>query len=474
MELKALKKAKVLVVGDLMLDHYINGSVDRISPEAPVPVIRPKNEEFRLGGAANVATNISSLGGKPKLLGIIGKDNEGSQIKKLLKESSVSNVLVVSKKPSVTKQRIVVSKQQILRLDKEDFFSKDDSLELKKIFIREAKKYPLVILSDYNKGSLREVQKFIKIANKKGSKVLVDPKGEDFKKYKGASILTPNYNEFCRVLGIPKNESDLTKKGHELIKNLGLEALLITRGPEGMTLLRLEKKKILRNDFLAEAKEVFDVSGAGDTVLGAFALALASGMDIVESVKLANIAAGIVVGKFGTSVVSLDEILKQLSQSRPSKLLTHKEAISCILSARSNQEKIVFTNGCFDILHLGHVAYLQKAKDLGEKLIVAVNSDSSVRNLKGKRRPINKLADRMEVLASLECVDWIISFSEDSPDKVIKKLKPNVLVKGNDYKIKEIAGSDFVKSYGGEVKTIPLIKGVSTSSIVEKIGKVSS
>ena len=474
MQINDLKKSKVLVIGDLMLDQYINGIVDRVSPEAPVPIIKPSKEEVRLGGAANVAANIASLGGKVSLLGIIGKDEFGLKFRQTLKKYSIKAKLVTSSNPTITKQRIVVSQQQLLRLDRESFFSKKDCAGLKNISASEMKKHDLVILSDYGKGSLQDIKSIIKLAKKEKCRVIVDPKGKDFMKYKGASVMTPNYIEFCEAVGTPDNEPDLTKKAFSLVKSLGLEVLLITRGADGITLIRSEKKKLIRNDFSAESKEVFDVSGAGDTVIATLAAALSVDNDILEATKLANIAAGIVVEKFGTSTIKFQEIQSALSVGKDSKLLTNSEAILKIKKAQEKNEKVVFTNGCFDILHLGHITYLQKAKELGSKLIVAVNSDSSVKSLKGSKRPINNLSDRMLVLASLECVDWIISFTDSSPEKIIRKLKPNVLVKGDDYKTDEIAGNKFVLSNGGQVKTIPLVKGISTSSTISKILKLES
>ena len=471
MEIKDLKKAKVLVIGDLMLDHYIHGIVERISPEAPVPVILPDNEEFRLGGAANVASNISSLGGKVRLLGILGKDKAGNELKNLLKESLISTKLIRSISPTVTKQRIVVSQQQLLRLDREEYFSKEDALGLKKIIASELKKYSVVILSDYGKGTLQDIKAIITLAKENNCKILVDPKGKDFKKYQGVSIITPNYKEFCEVVGMPKDELDLTKKATNLLKKLKLEALLITRGSDGMTLLISKKRKVIRHDFLAEAKEVFDVSGAGDTVIASFATGISAGNSILEACKLANVAAGIVVGKLGTSVTKPQEITNTISGKYSLKVLEQEEVILKTTQAQHKKEKVVFTNGCFDILHLGHITYLQKAKKLGSKLIVAVNSDSSVRKLKGSKRPVNNLSDRMSVLAALECVDWVVSFSEATPEKLIRKLKPQVLVKGSDYSIKKIVGGKYVESYGGKVKTIPLVEGFSTSLTIAKIRK---
>ena len=297
--------------------------------------------------------------------------------------------------------------------------------------------------------------------------ILVDPKGDDFSKYKSADIITPNFKEFEMVVGKVRDESDVRRKGKELIRSLKLSALLITRGSEGMTLLENKKGKIVRCDFPTEAQDVFDVSGAGDTVIASIAAGLAGGFSLSESIKLANIAAGIVVGKSGTASVSLDEISPFLNKTES--YITLQEAKSYSTELQQSGKKIVFTNGCFDILHAGHVKYLEAAKQLGDKLIVGINSDESVRKLKGKDRPINKLINRAKVIGSLKCVDAVVVFDETTPIKLIKAIKPNVLVKGGDYKVKEIVGYEEITKLGGKVKTIPLVPGLSTTKIISKM-----
>ena len=294
----------------------------------------------------------------------------------------------------------------------------------------------------------------------------MDPKGDDFSKYKSANIITPNFHEFERVVGKTKDEADVTRKGKELIKSLQLASLLITRGSEGMTLLESINGKVKRQDFPTEAKDVFDVSGAGDTVIASIAAGLAGGFSLSESIKLANIAAGIVVGKSGTASVSRVEISPVLNQAEP--YMTIEEAESYSQDIHNRDKKIVFTNGCFDILHAGHVEYLEAAKDLGDKLIIGLNSDQSVRKLKGKNRPLNTLNHRAKVLASLKCVDQVVVFGDLTPIRLIKALKPDVLVKGGDYKIKDIVGYKEVTKSGGKVVTVPLVEGLSTTKIIAK------
>ena len=468
MNLKHLKKGKVIVFGDVILDKYIMGSIDRISPEAPVPVLRPSNEEIRLGGAANVALNLSSLGIKATLIGVTGKDGDSRVVNELLKKNKIKIALRKSLQPTISKTRLLSAQQQILRIDEEENFSEEDwkfTLELfyKHISLNDVS---ALVLSDYGKGTLKDTALLIKKAKAKGKIVLVDPKGKDFSKYKGADIITPNFSEFEDVVGKVGSEADLTKKGKALIKALNLNALLITRGPEGMTLLQNKKGKVLISGFPTQARDVFDVSGAGDTVIAALAGGLAGGFDLGDSIRMANIAAGIVVAKLGTATVTPQEINPFLEKEKP--YLALEEVGPYKDDLKDSNKKIVFTNGCFDILHAGHVEYLEKAKALGDKLIVGINSDSSVSKLKGKNRPINKLFHRAKVLSSLRCVDKVVMFDENTPLKLIKTLQPDLLVKGGDYKVKDIVGYKEVTGYGGSVVTIPLVKGLSTTKILDQ------
>ena len=469
MNLKLLSKGNVLVFGDIILDRYISGYVDRVSPEAPVPVLKPSKEDIRLGGAANVAVNLTSLGSKATLIGVTGRDDSSDQVNDLLKKNKIRNALSKSVNPTISKLRFLAGQQQLIRIDGEKEFTEADwksSLSNFRKHIRREKNQVLII-SDYEKGTLKNIPLIIKEAKKLKKIILVDPKGDDFSKYKSANIITPNFNEFERVVGKIKQEADVTSKGKELIYSLQLDALLITRGSEGMTLLEKIRGKIMRIDFPTEAKDVFDVSGAGDTVIASIAAGLAGGFSLSESIKLANIAAGLVVGKSGTATVSREEITPFLKKTEA--YMSLLEAKSFAQSLRQTGQKIIFTNGCFDILHAGHVEYLEAAKDLGDKLIVGINSDQSVKELKGKNRPLNKLEHRAKVLASLRCVDAVVVFGAKTPIKLISALKPDILIKGGDYKIKEIVGYEEVIKSGGKVVTIPLVKGISTTKIIQKM-----
>ena len=469
MNLKLLSKSKILVFGDVMLDRYVSGTVERVSPEAPVPVLKPIKEEIRLGGAANVALNLSSLGANVRLIGIFGKDSSSKQISNLLKENKIKNELVKSNLPTITKLRLLSSRQQLLRIDNEAAFTKEDWQSAKRRFDKtiSLNTSNLLIISDYGKGTLQDIPALIKKAKKFNKKVLVDPKGNNFAKYKGADIITPNFSEFIGEVGAVKNERDITVKAKSLMKSLNLGSLLVTRGPEGMTLFTKEKGKIIRSNFPTQAKEVFDVSGAGDTVIASIAAALSTGFDISSAVKLANVAAGIVVGKSGTATPSLSEIEPHFSSNDFLFSLNEVQKHSSLVKEKN--KKVVFTNGCFDILHAGHVHYLEQAKKMGDVLVVGLNSDSSVKNLKGKNRPVNNLVHRAKILSSLSCVDKIVSFADETPLKLIKAIKPDVLVKGGDYKVKDVVGHKDVGSWGGEVKIIPLVPGLSTTNIIKKM-----
>ena len=469
MNLKLLSKSKILVFGDVMLDRYVSGSVDRVSPEAPVPVLKPIKEEIRLGGAANVALNLSSLGSKVSLIGITGKDSSSKQISNLIKENKIKNELVHSSLPTITKLRLLSSKQQLLRVHNEEEFTKNDWQSAKRRFDKSIglSSSNLLIISDYGKGTLQDIPALIKKAKKLNKMVLVDPKGNNFSKYKGADIITPNFSEFIGEVGPVGSEREISSKAKSLIKSLNLGALLVTRGSEGMTLFKKEKNKIDRSNFPTQAKEVFDVSGAGDTVIASLAAALSAGFDISSAVKLANVAAGIVVGKSGTATAYLSEIEPHFSDDDLVFSLGEVKKYSSIL--KKNNKKVVFTNGCFDILHAGHVHYLEQAKKMGDELVVGLNSDSSVKALKGKKRPINNLQHRAKVLSSLRCVDKIVSFEDETPIKLIKAIKPDVLVKGGDYKVKDVVGHKDVGSWGGKVKIIPMVPGLSTTNIIKKM-----
>ena len=466
--------ANVLVLGDVMLDRYWFGATHRISPEAPVPVVRVQQNEERAGGAANVAMNIASLNVPVQLLGLIGQDETGSALTSLLQQQGIHcNFVQLNTHPTITKLRILSRHQQLLRLDFEENFHHVQSDALLQKLTHSVKDYGALVLSDYGKGTLNDVQQMIQIARNAGVPVLIDPKGTDFQRYQGATLLTPNMSEFEAVVGPCQSEEEIIEKGLQLISTINLTALLITRSEKGMTLLRPNQPAF---HLPTEAKEVFDVTGAGDTVISVLATALADGRSLEEACYLANVAAGIVVGKLGTSTVSIVE-LENAIHGRTSTgfgVMSEEELKAAVQLAKNRGEKIVMTNGCFDILHPGHVSYLENARKLGDRLIVAVNTDHSVKRLKGEHRPINDLHTRMAVLAGLSSVDWLVAFDEDTPQRLIGEILPDLLVKGGDYQPEEIAGSKEVWENGGEVKVLNFENGCSTTNVINKIRQLPS
>ncbi len=461
------RQAHILVIGDVILDRYVHGETTRISPEAPVPIVLVKQTEERPGGAGNVALNISMLGTGVSLVGLTGKDMKADKLADVLSAFGVDCRFVKQDGfPTITKLRVLSQHQQLIRLDYEAHSDLADSDGLFKRFKEHIKDADIVVLSDYAKGSLKNVQAYISECNALNKRVLVDPKGNDFTRYKGASLLTPNLKEFENIVGSCTDVTDIVTKGKKLCKELNLEASLITRGEHGMTLIGSDDDPV---HLPAEAREVFDVTGAGDTVIATMAAALASGYDYAEAAKFANRAAGLVVAKLGAASVTVDE-LNHAGQEIPqgkTGILSESELIETMKHIRARGETIVMTNGCFDILHAGHVAYLQQAKQLGDYLVVAINDDDSVTRLKGKGRPINLLEHRMEVINALKPVDCVVSFTEDTPERLVNEIKPDVLVKGGDYKVEQIAGAKAVLKNGGRVEIIPLLEGCSTTRIIE-------
>ncbi|WP_373778250.1 bifunctional D-glycero-beta-D-manno-heptose-7-phosphate kinase/D-glycero-beta-D-manno-heptose 1-phosphate adenylyltransferase HldE [Glaesserella sp.] len=461
--------ANVLVLGDVMLDRYWFGSTNRISPEAPVPVVKVQDIEERAGGAANVAMNIASLNVPVTLHGLIGQDDAGNALDKLLNSHNIKNHCVaVETHPTITKLRILSRHQQLLRLDFEEGFHNVDSQALLVKLEAEIASYGALILSDYGKGTLNSVQQMIQIARKANIPVLIDPKGTDFERYRGATLLTPNMSEFEAVAGVCKDDEDITAKGLKMIADYDLSALLVTRSEKGMTLLRPNQPVF---HLATQAKEVYDVTGAGDTVISVLATAIADGRPLEEACYLANAAAGIVVGKLGTSTVTPSELEQAIHQRTETGFGVIPEELlkTIVKQAKQRGERIVMTNGCFDILHPGHVSYLENARKLGDRLIVAVNTDDSVKRLKGESRPINDLDARMAVLAGLASVDWVVPFEEDTPQRLIGEILPDLLVKGGDYKPEEIAGSQEVWENGGEVRVLNFENGCSTTNVIKKI-----
>ena len=462
-------KAQVLVVGDLMLDRYWHGPTSRISPEAPVPVVKVEQKEDRPGGAANVALNISALGAGVSLIGLVGQDEAGSALQTQLESARVNCGFCFSdNEPTITKLRVMSRHQQLIRLDFEERFSSDYSADLAAQAADLLPNVGVMILSDYNKGTLSDPQQLITRAREQNVPVLVDPKGSDFERYRGATLLTPNLSEFEAVVGHCESEQELVSRGQALVEQLALEALLVTRSEQGMTLIRQGQPEV---HFPARAREVFDVTGAGDTVISTLASALAAGESLEVATGLANIAASIVVGKLGTAAISAPELRRTVNRELGAErgVVSDEQLLVALEDARASGEKIVFTNGCFDILHAGHVGYLKQARAQGDRLVLAINDDDSVKRLKGEGRPINPVERRKAVLAGLKAVDWVVSFNEDTPERLLQQVRPDVLVKGGDYGIEGVVGGEFVRSYGGEVKVLSFLDNCSTTAIVEKI-----
>jgi len=469
LDLTALEQARLLVVGDVMLDRYWHGGTSRISPEAPVPVVRVGEAEDRPGGAANVALNIASLGGHAALAGLVGDDDNARLLTRCLDTCDVKAHFQHSAEiPTITKLRVMSRNQQLIRLDFEESLAEIDTTELLARVEAALADTDLVILSDYGKGTLGRVEALISMVRAAGKRVLVDPKGRDFRRYRGASVITPNLGEFEAVVGPCRDETELAEKGERLRAELELEALLITRSEKGMTLIRGDHAPL---HLPTRARGVFDVTGAGDTVIGVLGLALAAGHAFPEAMTLANLAAGLVVAKPGTATLSIAELYTALHGDKLAEFGAIQPAAlrEAVRAAQARGERVVMTNGCFDILHAGHVAYLEQARALGDRLIVAVNDDASVARLKGPRRPINPLERRMQVLAGLQAVDWVVPFGEDTPAALIGEVLPDVLVKGGDYRPDEIAGGEAVIANGGEVRVLGFEDGVSTTAMIGTI-----
>ncbi len=464
-----------LVIGDVMLDRYLIGSVGRISPEAPVPIVLLNQQNERAGGAANVAANLALLGIKTHMIGCVGDDSEGATLAKLLQQLAIdTNGVYVSKnRPTIAKTRVLSGHQQMLRLDQESnaAFNADENAGLNAAIQQQLDLKPsVVILSDYAKGLLGEATCQSIIAQCKASNiaVLVDPKGRDYSKYSGATALTPNKKETAEACDTHIDDADLISKASRLKQQLQLEFLAVTRGEEGISLID-EKTHHLP----AIAKQVFDVSGAGDTVIATLAAGLMHNLSVLQSLQLANIAAAVVVGKVGTVPISQADLLEALASQQggaQANKVCDLDALNLKVNAwKSANQKIVFTNGCFDLLHAGHVTYLEAAKKRGDKLILGLNTDRSVSAIKGPTRPVVNENDRARVLAALESVDAVILFDEDTPLNLINAIKPNVIAKGSDYTAEQVVGGKEVQSWGGEIALIDLVEGRSTSNIIKKM-----
>lgn len=465
------QSSRLLFIGDLMLDQYWTGSTKRISPEAPVPIINIQHNQEGLGGAANAALNARTLGAQVSIAGIIGTDSNGDVIKRLLNQSGIEQKHLESPlEKTITKLRIISQNQQMIRADFESPFSQESAEQLTDKIIHSIDDYQAIVLSDYNKGTLAQCQNIIQKARANNIPVIVDPKGTDFSRYKGATIITPNLSEFEAIVGHCDNKETVIEKAQGLIKELDLDALLVTLSENGMMLCNKEGKY---QHYNALAREVFDVTGAGDTVIATLATAIAADLNLEQSVALANTAASIVVSRLGASQVSLLDLKVALDQHQHSheSIMDIEELMAVINFEKSLGKKIVFTNGCFDILHKGHTAYLQEARALGDRLIVAVNDDDSIRRLKGNDRPINPVEDRMSLLASLASVDFVVPFSDDTPCDLLTKLKPDILVKGGDYTLDEVVGGDIVLANQGQIKVLSLQQGRSTTQTIDTIIK---
>jgi D-beta-D-heptose 7-phosphate kinase / D-beta-D-heptose 1-phosphate adenosyltransferase len=468
------RRKRVLVVGDVMLDRYIWGNVERISPEAPVPVVTALDRNERPGGAANVAMNIVGLGAEAWLFGFCGEDADRAALAQLLAGSGVESRLTpVAGHPTTTKLRILSGRQQMLRLDMERTDGYPDEACAALLTAAEAalEGADAVVLSDYAKGVLSEAvcQRVIHAARRRGVPVLVDPKHKDLRRYRGATTICPNRSELAAATGIAaQNQEALLAAGQRLAAELDVEYLTATLSEKGIAVLRPDSRMIAP----AQARQVFDVSGAGDTVIATLALGISSGLEIETAVQLANVAAGIVVGKVGTVPVSRDELLTGLTPEiglhAQEKVLALDHLKVRAAAWRSAGEKIVFTNGCFDLLHIGHVTLLEDARRAGDRLVVGINSDASVRGLKGPARPIVGERERARILAALAAVDAVVVFAEPTPLELIVALRPDVIVKGGDYDESTVVGAQEVRSWGGHVKIVPIVEGFSTTRLIAK------
>lgn len=473
----ALGKPRVAVVGDLILDHYVFGAVSRISPEAPIPVLHVRKEEDRLGGAANVAANILSLGGRSTLVGAIGRDEPGARFRKLAQAARglELDAALTRSRPTVLKTRMVSQNQQMLRVDRESSAAlpADELQDVAARALKSLKGVGALVLSDYGKGVVTpaSAQALIAQAAKAGVPVIVDPKGRDYSRYKGATAVTPNRSEAEAATGIDCSTMEgVEQAGRLLCKQLKLKAAVITLSAEGVAVIPARGQMA---HFPAQARSVYDVTGAGDTFIAAFAMCVAAGADFNTAARLANYAAALKVARFGAVAITREELRRSVISAHEGfdhagKVMSHTELVEALGEHRKRGEQIVFTNGCFDLLHQGHVTYLNFCRGQGDVVVIGLNSDASVRRLKGPSRPVNEAEARARVLAALSDVDYVTVFEQDTPEKLIRKVKPDVLVKGEDWSGSRVAGADFVESNGGRVVFAPLVQGKSTSSMIEK------
>ena len=464
-----MRHGNITVIGDVMLDRFWSGASRRVSPEAPVPVVNVSGQEDRAGGAGNVAVNLAELGVTVSLVGLCGDDEHARALRSCVESAGVRWNVMPCKADTIVKLRVLSRNQQLLRMD----FEQTLAPYANDLFLRYAQQHladaDLVILSDYAKGTLELVQPLLAYCREAGKRTLVDPKGTDFERYRGATLMTPNLSELEAVVGPCDTDEALVEKAGNLRASLELDAILVTRSEAGMTLIERDGPA---QHLTASAQEVFDVTGAGDTVIAVMAGGLSAGLSMADAARYANHAAGVVVAKLGTASVTPEELEHAISDRdldsfdrRPSE----DEVLSRLAKCRAAGQRVVMTNGCFDLLHPGHIRYLQQAAKLGDLLIVAVNDDDPVRRLKGAGRPVNTVEDRMAVLAALEAVNFVLPFSEDTPERLIDLVAPDTLVKGGDYTVEQIAGHESVLARGGDVIILDFVPGHSTTEMIERI-----
>ncbi|MCM1466641.1 MAG: D-glycero-beta-D-manno-heptose 1-phosphate adenylyltransferase [Alistipes sp.] len=467
------KPKNFLVIGDIMLDKFCNGKINRISPEAPVPVLRYQNEKNILGGAANVATNLVGIGQKVALMACVGTDKAGDEVRRLLSEAGIDAEMVVSEecRPTTVKTRFVAGHQQLLRVDDESTKELEEKTKeaVLECYKRRIKEFDLILISDYMKGMLSYdfTRQLIQTAHSAGKKVIVDVKDLNAAKYAGSYLLKPNRKELHELTGLPvETMDDVVEAMKELRARAECKCVLATLSGDGMAFLGEDDTVLFEK---CDSRKVYDVVGAGDTAFAYVAAALGFGLSPRDMLRLSNTASSIKVTRFGTSVVTLGDVTDELYHE-----VNKIQSVDTIEGAllRHRDKKIVFTNGCFDILHIGHIRYLKEAKAKGDILVLGLNSDESVKRLKGPQRPVNKQQDRIDMLAEMEFIDYVVVFEEDTPYELITRVKPDILIKGGDYEPDRIVGADFVRSNGGTVEVIPFVEGKSTTNIINAMKRL--
>ena len=477
-DISKFNQTHLLVIGDLMIDEYLRGEVDHISPEAPVPVVAIKNQDYTLGGSGNVVNNLITLGAKVSVLGVIGKGGDGKLLLSKL-DAIGANTQGIIQEPgrhTTKKTRIIAEHQQVLRIDRET--KKGISASIFKNIIRSAEKIipdvDVVLISDYGKGLINRamIKNLVQIAKKHNKTTIADPKGLDFTKYAGVNLITPNKKEASLASGMEITDAHtLAEVGQVLLDKSNIDKLLITCGKDGMVLFEKDQTP---SKTATKAREVYDVSGAGDTVLSVLGLGIAAGLPFKTAVSLANTAAGIVVGKMGTAAVTQKELLQALKLTAAETVPKHKtlkELGELCRKLQKDRKRIVLTNGCFDLLHVGHIKLFSASKKLGDVMIVAIDDDDSVRDLKGSGRPVISATERVRILSALDSVDYMIVFANSELDQVIECIRPDILTKGSNYDSEEVLGRDIVESYGGRVELIPITEEISTTQIINTIKK---